>query len=79
MLISGNKSVKKGQKNAKKCHKSDRSFSNLLTTANNYRYIFWALFDTFITRYKHSDMKFKFSGYFYPSKHFFKKSFLKIN
>ena len=27
---------------------------------------FLALFDTFTTRYNHSDIKFKFSGYFYP-------------
>ena len=31
---------------------------------------FLALFDTFITRYNDSDIKFKFSGYFYPYKHF---------
>ena len=31
---------------------------------------FLALFDTFTTVYNHSDIKFKFSGYFYPYKHF---------
>ena len=28
-------------------------------------------FDTFTTRYNHSDIKFEFSGYFYPYEHFF--------
>jgi hypothetical protein len=32
--------------------------------------IFLALFDTFITRYNDSDIKFKFSGYFYSYKSF---------
>ena len=40
---------------------------------------FSALFDTFTTRYNDSDIKLKFSGYFYPYKHFIKKSFLKMN
>ena len=31
---------------------------------------FLALFDTFTTRYDHSDIKFEFSGYLYPYKHF---------
>ena len=31
---------------------------------------FLALFDTFTTRYDHSDTKFEFSGYFYTYKHF---------
>ena len=39
---------------------------------------FLAHFDTFTTRYNHSDIKFEFSGYFYPYKHFIWKFFLKI-
>ena len=31
---------------------------------------FWALFDIVTTRCNHSGIKFKFSGYFYPYKHF---------
>ena len=38
---------------------------------------FLALFDTFATRYDRSDIKFEFSGYFYPYEHFIKKYFLK--
>ena len=38
---------------------------------------FLALFDTFTTRYNHSDIKFEFSGYFYPYEHFIKKYYLK--
>ena len=37
---------------------------------------FLALFDTFTSRYNHSYIKFEFSGYFYPYKHFLKKNFL---
>ena len=40
---------------------------------------FLALFDAFITRYNHSAIKFEFSGYFYPYKHYIQKSFLKMN
>ena len=32
---------------------------------------FLAPFDTYFTRYNHSDIKFEFSGYFYPYEHFF--------
>jgi hypothetical protein len=32
--------------------------------------IFWALFDTFSTIYNDSDIKFKFSGYFFSYKSF---------
>ena len=39
---------------------------------------FLAPFYTFTTRYDHLDIKFKFSGYFYPYNHFFKKLFLKM-
>ena len=31
---------------------------------------FLTLFDPFTTRYDHSDIKFEFSGYFYPYGHF---------
>ena len=40
---------------------------------------FLAFFDTFTTRYNDSDMKLKFSGYFYSYKRFIQKSFLKMN
>jgi hypothetical protein len=39
---------------------------------------FLAFFDTFTNRYNHSDIKLKFSDYFYSYKHFIKKSFLKM-
>ena len=38
---------------------------------------FLAPFDTYLTRYNHSDIKFEFSGYFYPYEHFIKKYYLK--
>ena len=36
---------------------------------------FLALFDIFTTRYDHPHIKFEFSGYFYPYKHFLKMIF----
>ena len=41
--------------------------------------LFLALFDTFITRYSHSDIKFEFSDQFQYIKHIIEKKFLKIN
>ena len=40
---------------------------------------FLALFDTFTTRYSHSDIKLKFSDQFQYIKHFISKMFLKMN
>ena len=40
---------------------------------------FLALFDTFTTRYSHTDIKFEFSDQFQCIKHNIEKKFLKIN
>ena len=40
---------------------------------------FLALFDTFTTRYSHSDINFEFSDQFQYIKHFISKKFFKMN
>ena len=82
MIISGGKSVK----NCQKCFKKTTNWTyNAVFKKTGISPIcgffqnFLALFDTFTTRYNHSDIKFEFSGYFYPYQRFIQKSFLKMN
>ena len=77
MNISGGKSVKKGQKMLKEAKNFIKN-PDISPICGFFQH-FLALFDTFTTRHIHSYIKFEFSGYFHPYKHFLKKTFWKMN
>ena len=71
--MSGSKSVKKGQKMLKKATNLTYTWffeKRVISSICGFFGILLALFDTFTTRYDDLDIKSKFSGYFYPYKHF---------